>query len=203
MLISREQIKNAESAVKSFHVNDHSGHGWDHIIRVRNLALKIAHIEGIANLHFIELLSLLHDAGDDKLHKSRQGAESFLQNIISELGLDKAEQSWLFNEIKSISFRNRHIYQGTIESKIVSDADRLDAIGAIGIARAFTYGGANEIKLHSQKRDESTIISHFDDKLLQLKDQMHTKTAYKIAVERDRFLTLFKDQFLNEWNGKK
>ncbi|WP_404403407.1 HD domain-containing protein [Jeotgalibacillus malaysiensis] len=203
MMISREQLKSAESAVKSFHVNDHSGHGWDHIIRVRNLSLKIAHIEGIENLHLIELLSLLHDAGDDKLHESKQGAEFFLRNIISELGMNEAEQSWLLNELKSISFRNRHIYTGTIESKIVSDADKLDAIGAIGIGRAFTYGGANGVKLHSQKRDESTVISHFDEKLLQLKDQMHTKTAYKIAVERDRFLTLFKDQFLNEWNGKK
>ncbi|MFB1080881.1 HD domain-containing protein [Jeotgalibacillus sp. JSM ZJ347] len=203
MIVTNEQLKIAESAVKTFYKNDHTGHGWDHIVRVRNLAMKIADLEGVTNFNLIELLSLLHDAGDEKLHESNQAAESFLNSILSKLGLSKEEEGELFNEIKSISYRNRHIYKGQIESKIVSDADRLDAIGAIGIARAFTYGGARGVKLHSQKKGESSVMSHFSEKLLNLKNEMHTKTAYKIAVERDRFLKLYRDQFLNEWNGKK
>lgn len=203
MQITVEQLKAAESEVKSFYENDHTGHGWGHIIRVRNLALKIAEIEGIRNHNLIELISLLHDAGDDKLHLSSQTADTFLKSVISKLNLSEAGQDDLFNEIKSVSYRNRHLFTGKIESKIVSDADRLDAMGAVGIARAFTYGGAHGVKLHTQKSNESTVLSHFDDKLLLLKDQMYTKTGYKIAVERDRFLNQFKDQFLNEWNGKK
>ncbi|AJD91242.1 hypothetical protein JMA_19250 [Jeotgalibacillus malaysiensis] len=203
MKVTREQINIAESAVREFYEKDTTGHGWDHIIRVKNLALKIAHIEGADNDHLIELISLLHDAGDTKLHPSEHGAESFLRGIIEKLNLNEQNRQTLFSLIRSVSYRKRHLYSGNQESKIVSDADRLDAIGAIGVARAFTYGGANRMKLHSQKTDEETVISHFDDKLLHLRDMMHTKTGYKIAVERDRFLKVFKDQFLNEWNGKK
>ncbi|MDZ5711954.1 HD domain-containing protein [Jeotgalibacillus haloalkalitolerans] len=201
--ISADQIKAAENAVKGFYMKDRTGHGWDHIMRVKNLAIKIAEIEGVQNINLIECISLLHDAGDEKLHDTRQSAESFLHQTISQLYLNETEEAYLLHQVKSVSYRNRHLYQGDLESKIVSDADRLDALGAIGVARAFTYGGAHEQKMHSYKTGEPTVIAHFNEKLLHLKDEMHTKTAYKIAIERDRFLNLFKDQFLNEWNGKK
>ncbi|TFE03027.1 HD domain-containing protein [Jeotgalibacillus salarius] len=201
--ISNEQLRLTKNLVIGFYQEDRTGHDWDHIMRVKNLALKIAEIEGVNNLHLIEMLSYLHDVGDNKLHSSEQKANHFLQQTIEKIGFSEREMEYILLQVKSVSYRNRGIYNGNDESKIVADADRLDAIGAIGIARAFTYGGAKSQKLHSRKNNDDTVISHFYDKLLNLKDEMHTKTAYKIALERHRFLEIFTDQFLNEWNGKK
>ncbi|KIL48871.1 hypothetical protein KP77_20820 [Jeotgalibacillus alimentarius] len=201
--ISHHQLIKAEQQMYLFHSEDRTGHGWDHILRVKNLALKIAEIEGVQQKELVELISLFHDAGDDKLHPSTEEAADFLNTMISLLEFSPDETDYLIPQIKAVSFRNRDLFQGGIESQIVADADRLDAIGAIGAARAFTYGGAGGQKLYSVKSGEPSVLDHFDKKLLKLKDTINTKTGYKIALERHRFLEQFKDQFLNEWNGKK
>lgn len=190
-----------------------AGHDWFHIERVWKLSKKIAENEG-GNLEIIELSALLHDIADPKFHN---GDETLAIKISREfletenVSEDIIEQ--VLSIIKNISFKNRgEVSEKSLELKIVQDADRLDAIGAIGIARTFNFGGfKNNLMYHPEikpslemskeeyKKSNGTTINHFYEKLLLLKDLMNTETAKKIATERHNFMLNFLDEFYKEW----
>ncbi|MBM7584263.1 uncharacterized protein JOC86_000800 [Bacillus pakistanensis] len=210
-----EAILLAENEVKSILEKDASGHDWHHIDRVRNLSLHIGRKEGIDDLYIIELSALLHDVPDDKLHSSRIIGHKLLESILNQLNLTQLDKSKIINIIDSVSFKGGNQKTLTsIEAKIVRDADRLDAIGAIGIARTFAYGGSKGQSLYNPelsvrknmtieeyRNGETSSIHHFYEKLLTLKDSMCTNTGREIAEERHHYMEGFLKQFFNEWNG--
>ncbi len=163
------------------------GHGFDHSMRVYRTALRIAGTEPGADRLIVSLSALLHDADDPKLFKTENNANA--RGFLARQGVDPETADRICEAINSVSFsKNRGKRPETIEGQIVQDADRLDAIGAIGIARTFAYGGT-----HGRTPEES--IGHFHDKLLLLKDLMNTAAAKEMAASRHAFL----EQFLLEW----
>jgi len=208
-------IQNTIQFVKEKLEGAEAGHDWFHIERVWKLSKKIAQTED-CNLEVVELSALLHDIADPKFHNgdemvalkiSREFLES--QNVEEEI-----IQQVLFI-IQNISFKNRNEVPADlpIELKIVQDADRIDAIGAIGVARTFNFGGfKNNLMYHPDiqpklnmskeeyKKSNGTTINHFYEKLLLLKDLMNTNEGEKIAEEKHQFMLTFLDQFMKEWN---
>lgn len=196
---------------------DGSGHDWWHIYRVWNLAKNIAGQEG-ANLLIVELSALLHDIADWKFYdgddsKGPQVAEQFLiENQVERKVIDPVVEI-----IATISYKGAGVAtpMETLEGAVVQDADRLDAIGAMGIARAFAYGGnKNRLMYHPDerpvmhqsfadyKKNTGHTINHFYEKLLLLKDRMNTASAKKMAEGRHQFMQAYLDQFYEEWDGK-
>ncbi|WP_374957609.1 HD domain-containing protein [Gilvibacter sp.] len=194
------------------------GHDWFHTERVYKTALAIAEQEK-ADLQTVALAALLHDIADSKFHNGDESigpkkAEEFLL----QQKLDSAAIDAVVNIIKHMSFKNsleENTYD-TLELRVVRDADRLDAIGAIGIARAFNYGGfknralydpqiAPKLNMSKEEYKKSTAptINHFYEKLLLLKDLMHTKTGHQMAAGRHEFMENFLSQFYAEWEGKR
>ncbi len=194
------------------------GHDWFHTERVYKTALAIAEQEK-ADLQTVALAALLHDIADSKFHNGDESigpkkAEEFLL----QQKLDSAAIYAVVNIIKHMSFKNsleENTYD-TLELRVVRDADRLDAIGAIGIARAFNYGGfknralydpqvAPKLNMSKEEYKKSTAptINHFYEKLLLLKDLMHTKTGRQMAAGRHEFMENFLSQFYAEWEGKR
>jgi len=208
-------LKATENFVKSVLEGDSSGHDWWHIHRVRNLALMIAKSEG-ADLFIVELAALLHDIDDWKLIEAgveEQKTKTWLRNCNVEENV--AER--ICRIIEGVSFKGAGVNTSTndIECKALQDADRLDAIGAIGIARTFAYGGSRgrgiydpeiQPEMHDDfenyKRSNAPTINHFYEKLLLLKDQMQTKMGRTLTEQRHDFMILFLNQFYEEWNGK-
>ena len=192
-----------------------AGHDWFHIERVWKLSKKIAEKEG-GNLEVIELSALLHDIADPKFHNGDETlALKISKNFLEELHVEGELIEQVLFVIKNISFKNRAEAPENppLELQIVQDADRLDAIGAIGIARTFNFGGfKNNLMYHPEikpnlgmnkeeyKKSNGTTINHFYEKLLLLKDLMNTETAKKIASERHNFMLQFLDEFYKEWN---
>lgn len=192
-----------------------AGHDWFHIERVWKLSKKIAEKEG-GNLEVIELSALLHDIADPKFHNGDETlALKISQNFLEEIHVEDELIEQVLFVIKNISFKNRAEAPENppLELQIVQDADRLDAIGAIGIARTFNFGGfKNNLMYHPEikpnlgmnkeeyKKSNGTTINHFYEKLLLLKDLMNTETAKKIASERHNFMLQFLDEFYKEWN---
>lgn len=192
-----------------------AGHDWHHTERVWKTARKIQHAEG-GNLLVIELGALLHDIADPKFHDGDEAlalrlAGDFLQRL--PLGPEAAE---VLHIIQNISFKNRTEAPAhpPLELQIVQDADRLDALGAIGIARTFHFGGYKNNPLHcpdllpnpdqtkeEYKKSRGTTINHFYEKLLLLKDLMNTPTARAMAGERHEFMLSFLEQFHREWSA--
>ena len=191
-----------------------AGHDWFHIERVWKLSKKIAKNEK-ANTEIVELAALLHDIADPKFHN---GDETLATKISLEFLKSIDVEENIINQvlyiIENISFKNRSQAPEipSIELQIVQDADRLDAIGAIGIARTFNFGGfKNNLMYHPDiqpqlnmskeeyKKSNGTTINHFYEKLLLLKDLMNTETAKKIASERHDFMLKFLDEFYKEW----
>lgn len=204
--------------VKAELLGAEGGHDWFHTERVYKTALTIAEQEK-ANLQTVALAALLHDIADSKFHDGDETigpkkAEEFLLNQ----KLDSAAIDAVVNIIKHMSFKNsleENTYD-TLELRVVRDADRLDAIGAIGIARAFNYGGfknralydpqiAPKLNMSKEEYKKSTAptINHFYEKLLLLKDLMHTKTGRQMAAGRHEFMENFLSQFYAEWEGKR
>jgi len=207
-------LNKAEIYVKSVLGGDSSGHDWWHIHRVRNLALIIAKAEG-ADLFLVELAALLHDIDDWKLlenNKEEQKVRTWLINSGVELHITNK----VCAVIEGVSFKGAGVNTSTTdpECRVLQDADRLDAIGAIGIARTFAYGGSRgrgiydpemPPEMHSDfenyKKSNAPTINHFYEKLLLLKDQMQTPTGKVIAQKRHEFMVMFLDQFYAEWDG--
>ena len=192
-----------------------SGHDWFHTERVYKMAVKIQRKEG-GNLQVISLAALLHDVADPKFHDGDEElalkiSEAFLQS--QNIGADELHQ--ILHIIRYMSFKNRAEVQDRVplELQIVQDADRLDAIGAIGIARTFNFGGFKNNRMYDPailpnlnmdkeqyKKSASPTINHFYEKLLLLKNLINTNTAKAIAEDRHEFMVEFLNRFLYEWN---
>lgn len=211
-----EIIEQTVDFVKHTLQNAEGGHDWWHIQRVWNNAINIAHTEG-GNLFVIELATLLHDIADSKFHGGDeelgpQMAKQFLESLKVENDIIEHVQQI----IRHISFKGGNFNTDfqSLELQIVQDADRLDALGAIGIARAFNYGGFKNRELYNPniqplmnmtkeeyKSSTAPTINHFYEKLLLLKDRMNTQTGKKLAEQRHLFMESFLEQFYLEWNG--
>ncbi len=210
-------IDNTISFVKETLINAEGGHDWFHIERVYKNSLLIAKSEEVDE--FVVLLgALLHDIADSKFHNGDETvgpkvATKFLQSQ----EVDAAVTEHVVQIINNISFKGGKEAR-TFSSKeldVVQDADRLDAIGAIGIARTFNYGGfknrpiynpdiAPDLNMTKEEYKKSTAptINHFYEKLLLLKDKMNTETGMKLAQQRHEYMELFLEQFYKEWNGE-
>jgi uncharacterized protein len=225
---SQTLIKNTINFVKDRLKNAESGHDWFHIERVWKNSLNIAksqiEIENSKengnelNLLVIQLGALLHDIADHKFHggddsKGSQVAREFLENQ----NADNQTIDSVCNIINKISFKgsNTADEMDSLEGKIVQDADRLDAIGAIGIGRAFSYGGFRNRQMYNPeqnpnmnmdwdqyKKNEGTTINHFYEKLLLIKDRMNTDGGRKLAEKRHDYMNEFVVRFIKEWNGE-
>lgn len=195
-------IENAKAFARDIFSADSSGHDYHHTLRVHALARTIAEAEG-ADRTLVELAALLHDVDDHKLSpdtaKNKDRAVSFLRSqAVPEGNIQK-----IVRIIDQISFSRNTLPPDTLEGKCVQDADRLDAMGAIGIARTFAFGGSHGRAMHDPEgSDSSTSIAHFYEKLLLLKDRMNTETGRRLAQHRHAFLETYLAQFLSEWEGE-
>ncbi|WP_298753881.1 HD domain-containing protein [uncultured Psychroserpens sp.] len=212
------QIQLTKAFVKTTLENAEGGHDWFHILRVYNNALLITKDE-IVDEFTVALGALLHDIADSKFHNGDETvgpkkAREFLFGI----NVDSVVIEHVVNVIENISFKGGNQTQKfkSPELDVIQDADRLDAIGAIGVARAFNYGGFKNRKLfdpsiqpnlnmskEEYKASKAPTINHFYEKLLLLKDRMNTNTGKKIATDRHKFMEQFLDQFYAEWDGEK
>ncbi|WP_297793756.1 HD domain-containing protein [uncultured Eudoraea sp.] len=211
-------IKKTKIFVKNRFVGAEGGHDWFHTKRVLANSIHIAKEEN-ADLFVVQLAALLHDIADSKFH---DGDETIGPKIASEflkgLKVDKSSREHVIRIIETVSFKNSLSLEkepfNSIELQVVQDADRLDAIGAIGIARAFNYGGFKNRALYNPKIEPKTTMSkeeykssgsptinHFYEKLLLLKEKMNTITGRKLAEKRHAFMLNYLDQFYKEWEG--
>ncbi len=211
-------IDNTILFVKQKLENAEGGHDWFHIERVYKNALLIAK-EEVCNIEIVKLGALLHDIADSKFNNGDESVgPKVAREFLESQKVDKEIIVHVINIIENISFKGGNFEKkfNSIELQIVQDADRLDAIGAIGIARTFNYGGFKNRLLYNPeilpnlnmgkeeyKNNESPTLNHFYEKLLLLKDKMNTQTGKKIAQERHLFMEVFLEQFYEEWNGVK
>lgn len=194
--------------------NDASGHDWWHIVRVTRMARKIAEEEK-ADLFICEMAALLHDVADEKLNSSEEEGLNKVKDFLHSLEIDQNDSHKIMEIISTISYKGGGQPKvTTLEAMIVQDADRLDAIGAIGIARTLAYGGKKGQLIYdpnitprtcmtkeAYRNEQSTSINHFYEKLLKLKDEMNTTYGKQMAEERHLYMENFLKQFMLEWNG--
>ncbi|WP_225983583.1 MULTISPECIES: HD domain-containing protein [Bacillaceae] len=194
--IMREAIKAAEEFVKKRFINDTTGHDWQHMDRVRRLSLLIYQTEQTGDPELIELIALLHDLSDSKLNGTKKAGEAVLSEWLESNVKNEEIRGKIKRDVSSISF-SEGLREGlSPEAAIVQDADRLDALGAIGIARAFAYGSHKGHPIYLPKDDSApSTFTHFYDKLLLLKTLMNTRTGKRLAEERHQFILLFLEQF--------
>ncbi len=207
-------IEKTKDFVKEKLYGEGSGHDWFHIERVYNLSKFIAEKEN-ADLFIVEMTSLLHDIDDWKFSNDTDTNTTTTENFLASISVPKNDINKIISIIKTMSFKGGVVdsTQNSIEGKVVQDSDRLDAIGAIGIARTFAYGGSkgrqiydpsiNPIEftsLEQVKNAENHTVNHFYEKLLKLKDLMNTNTAKEIAEKRHKFMENFLEEFYFEWN---
>ncbi len=184
-------INYAIEFIESLFANDYSGHDAEHSKRVYHNAIMLADTEPQCDRFVISLAALLHDADDYKLFKTENNynARSFLK----QCQVDKIKVEHICEIINGVSFSKNKEHPKTIEGQIVQDADRLDAIGAIGIARTFTYGGGC-------RRSINDTIQHFNEKLLRIKDEMNTMEGKRLAESRHDFMERFLSELEKEMN---
>lgn len=212
-----EIITRTVEYVKAELANAEGGHDWWHILRVWNNAKKIAE-QSDGNLLIIELGALLHDIADSKFHNgSEEIGPAKSRSFLESLRIDESIIDHVDNIIRNISFKGGNIEQKfkSEELDVVQDADRLDALGAIGIARTFNYGGFKNraifdptikpnLKMSKEEYKKSTAptINHFYEKLLLLKDRMNTPKGKEMAKERHQYMEAYLKQFYSEWEGE-
>ncbi|KAK1326995.1 hypothetical protein QJS10_CPA01g00093 [Acorus calamus] len=222
-----EIVRKAEKLVELRMRGNDGSHDASHAFRVRDLALSLAIEEGLSSspdtLLIVELAALLHDIGDHKYVRD-QSEEMIVERFLDEEGLDEGKKERILGIIRGMGFKdelariaNGDSFLGSIEFGVVQDADRLDAIGAIGIARCFTFGGSRNRVLHdpkilprmdlskekyTSKDEKQTTVNHFHEKLLKLKDLMKTKAGQKRAAQRHKFMEDFLGEFYEEWEGR-
>ena len=210
-------ITRAADHVRELLAGDSSGHDWWHIWRVWQNARRIGRDEG-ADLFVVELAALLHDIADWKFHGGDETAGPRAARAwLVEQQVDAATIDHVCEIIATLSFKGAGVPtpMRTLEGKVVQDADRLDAIGAIGIARAFAYGGHKgraiydpdqppqpHASFEAYKKNVGPTINHFYEKLLLLKDLLNTAAAKRLAAERHAFMEQFLNQFYGEWNAE-
>jgi uncharacterized protein len=211
-------IKNTEKFVRKELGKEGTGHDWWHIVRVLNNA-KLINKSEKADWFVVCLATLLHDVGDRKVIKKEENDYTIALNFLKKQKVTSENIDRVMYIIKNMSFGhslNSKNDSAPKEFYVVQDADRLDALGAIGIARAFTYGGSKARPLYDPTKKAQKINStksyiklntstfhHFEEKLLLLKDLMNTKTAKKIAQRRHVYMKNYLKQFLSEWIGEK
>ena len=207
ILFVKEKLENAEG-----------GHDWFHIERVFKNAISISDNE-VCDVTVVKLGALLHDIADSKFHNGDEAiGPKIARKFLESENVDKVTIQHVINIIENVSFKggNTENAFSSIELNIVQDADRLDAIGAIGIARTFNYGGFKNRPIYNPKiapnlrmskeeykNSEAPTLNHFYEKLLLLKDKMNTETGKQIAKDRHQFMMTFLSQFYAEWDGEK
>jgi uncharacterized protein len=218
MHLQQQIIDKTAAHVQELLSGEGSGHDWWHILRVWNNAKTIAASEN-ADLFIVELAALLHDIGDHKFHNGDETVGPRLAaEWLKQLQVQDEVIHHITTIIKELSFKGAGTTSEmqTIEGRIVQDADRLDAIGAIGIARTFAYGGHKNREMYNPgispemhdsfetyKNSTAPTINHFYEKLLLLKDRMHTQTAKRMAQQRHAYMETYLEHFFAEWNGLK
>ena len=208
-------VNHALEFAKRLLEKDSTGHDYHHILRVTKLALRIAQTESGADPELVGLIAALHDVDDRKLSpetcKNQDNARCFLENA----GLETGKIAMILKGIRQISFKGTDsVAPDSLEARCVQDADRLDAIGAIGIGRAFAFGGARGRSMYDPEqppvigmdgetyaKTQGPTINHFYEKLLLLKDMMNTETGKAMAVHRHGFMEAFLEEFYGEWEG--
>ncbi len=213
----QDAINRTSDFARDFFESDASGHDWWHTQRVWKLAKGIAEQEK-ADLFVVEMAALLHDVSDFKLHGG--DVEAGKRKVIDWLiGLELEEMviNHIWNAVNTVSYKGAGVdtTPATIEAMIVQDADRLDAMGAMGVARTLAFGGNRGRKLwdpsetpeqhqsfEAYKNSQSSTVSHFYEKLLLLKDRINTETAKRIAERRHQYMEEFLERFFQEWEGK-
>lgn len=214
----QQTVEQTKRYIKDKFAGESSGHDWWHIYRVWQNAIQIAEkIEG-ANRFVVELGALLHDVADWKFHDGDTSVgPAIARDWLNKCGVSDTVIAEVVHTIEHISFKGagETSKMQSLEGKIVQDADRLDAIGAIGIGRTFAYGGSrgrvmydpDEVPImhdtfEQYKKSKSPTLNHFYEKLFLLKGRMNTEVAREIAGERHKFMELFVERFLLEWEGK-
>jgi len=216
---TQKVIAEISKEVKDIMGSEGTGHDWWHVARVLEMAKNIGQQEG-ADMFVVELAALLHDIADWKFHEGDDTVGSKLaREILTKHQVTSEVVEQVGEIVEKLSFKGAGVASEmpTIEGKVVQDADRLDALGAIGVARTFAYGGHagrplydpdNKPVMHQTKEDyykaksQGTSINHFYEKLLLLKDRMNTQTGKKLAQGRHEFLETYLDRFFQEWEGK-
>lgn len=215
MYMNEKIVDNALQYIKEIFLDDSSGHDYYHTIRVYKLATEIARQEN-ADVNVVQMAALLHDVDDMKIslktHKTKKNAIDFMmENDVADEMIKAVCK--IIDEVSFVGIDS--VVPDTIEGKCIQDADRLDAMGAIGIARTFAYGGSRNRKIYdpemkpriAMKKEEywkyqdSTSINHFYEKLLLLKDMMNTTMGKKIAEHRQVVMEQFLDEFMAEWEN--
>lgn len=213
---SARVVEAAAEHIRQLLANDSSGHDWWHIWRVWRTAASLAQTEG-ANMLVVELAALLHDIADWKFHDGDESAGPRAARAwLAQYAVPTEVVEQVCEIIATVSFKGAGVDtpMRTLEGRIVQDADRLDAIGAIGVARAFAYGGHRGRALYDPnippvphgsfaeyKKNAGPTLNHFYEKLLLLKDRMQTSAGRALADQRHAFMQQFIDQFLAEWNA--
>ncbi len=210
-------ISQTEEFVKETLSNAEGGHDWWHIYRVRKLAVRIGREEN-ADLFVVQLAALLHDIADTKFYDGdEEVGPRMAKEFLTRLDVSKSIIEHVDAIIRNMSFHKT--FEGkkfdSVEFQVVQDADRLDAIGAIGIARTFNYGGHKNFPLYdpaiqpekylnkeAYKNSKAPTLNHFYEKLFLLKDLMNTQTGKRMAEGRHRFMEEFVERFLKEWEGE-
>lgn len=196
-------LEEAKAFAKEIFAGDAGGHDFDHTMRVFGMATRIAEKEG-ADVVTVQLAALLHDVDDHKLSPETSEGKLRAAGYLHSHGVSMDTANHILKIIDTISFSAGKGAPETIEGKCVQDADRLDAMGAIGIARTFAFGGSRGRAIHDPEGvDKTTSIQHFYDKLLLLKDRMNTETGKELARQRHEYMCRFLAQFYGEWDGNR
>ncbi|HLR51345.1 MAG TPA: HD domain-containing protein [Candidatus Avamphibacillus sp.] len=194
----RRQLREIRKFIYSKFHHDETGHDFYHMARVAEMA-KLISISENADSFICEVAGWVHDIGDHKLFNHPNEEIEKMKVFLKSIHINNKQIAQINDAIKDVSFSKGNLTPKTLEGKIVQDADRIDAIGAIGIARTFAYGGANGQLIYHPVDKEGTSIQHFYDKLLKLKDSINTSTGAKMAEERHLILKNFLEQFFHEW----
>jgi uncharacterized protein len=213
----RQIIIDVAGILKQRYAGDATGHDWLHLERVWDMAKKLAEGQPVDGF-VVEMAALLHDVDDFKFKKPGEGQMAQIKAIVERYEIDESAKNLIYEIASHVSFKGGGVpdNQPTLEGQIVQDADRLDALGAIGISRTFVYNGAKGAPVYdpAMKPDphkteaeyvnlKSTAINHFYEKLLLLKDRLHTAKARQIAEKRHKFMQDFLDEFWAETKGER
>ncbi|MFC0523230.1 HD domain-containing protein [Pontibacillus salicampi] len=198
-----EALKAVCLYIKDRFEEEPTGHDYEHMKRVVHMAAYIGQREN-ANVFLCELAAWLHDSLDPKVTQHPEQEYLRLTNLLHAHGITKDDQQAVWSIVDRVSYRKGKVPL-SLEGKVVQDADRLDALGAIGIARTFAFGGNRGQLLHKEKNgivEEGTSIYHFYEKILKLPNRLNTQTAKTIAVKREQHIQTFLASFLEEWDGR-
>lgn len=213
----REIIQETAEFIRSEFATDGSGHDWFHIDRVRRLAVRLGQMEG-SDPFVTEMAALLHDLDDWKITGSDSSYPVKAQKWLADRNVQVNMAFRILKVIEEVAYKGAGTQTPvrSIEAAVVQDADRLDAMGAIGIARTFAYGGHKSRLIYDPaispvmhddfkdyKNSKAPTVNHFYEKLLLLKDRMNTNAARSFAEQRHRFMESYLEQFFNEWDEKK